>query len=65
MTDLEKLKFLDMEKRLNYSECKVLELKEEVARLKRLLSGEDVLKNSLPTRYDCDSGFNKLKSSNI
>lgn len=65
MTDIEKLKFLDMEKRLNYSECKILELKGEVARLKKLLNGEDVLKNSLPTRYECESEFNKLKSSNV
>ena len=65
MNDIDKLKILDLEKRLQFSTCKIQELKEEVARLKKLLNGEDVLNNSLPVRKHCEEEFDKLKSSSI
>ena len=65
MNDLDQLKLLDLERKLEFSRCKILELKAEVDRLKMLLNGKDVLNNSLPVRRGCEKAFDKLKSSRV
>ena len=56
MNDIERLKMMDLEDQLRFSRNENKKLKKEVKRLKQLLNGEDIIKNSL-------SPFEKLKSS--
>ena len=62
MNDVEHLKMLELEDQLKFARNQNKELKEEVKRLKQLLNGEDVIKNSLgPHR---STAFDHLRSSN-
>ena len=60
MNDIERLKVMDLEEQLKFARNQVKELKQEIERLKALLNGEDVIKNSLS---NSTSPFDKLKSS--
>jgi hypothetical protein len=65
MTDNEKLKFMELENQLKYSRCKIVEQKEEIQRLKLLLDGVDVIKNSIPVRHECNKAFDRLRNSQV
>ncbi len=58
MTDVERLKMLDLQDQLKFARNQVKDLQKEVKRLTMLLNGEDVIKNSLTS-----SPFDRLKSS--
>ena len=58
MTDVERLKMLDLQDQLKFARNQVKDLQKEVKRLTMLLNGEDVIKNSLSS-----SPFDRLKSS--
>ena len=62
MDDIEHLKLMDLEDRLKFARKQNEELKEEVKRLKQLLNGEDVIKNSLSSGPS--TTFDHLRSSN-
>ena len=61
MDDIEHLKMMELEDRLKFARKQNKELKEEVKRLKQLLNGEDVIKNSLST--GSPDTFDHLRSS--
>ncbi len=56
MTDDERLKIMDLEDQLKFARAEIKKLHKEMKRLKMLLNGEDIIKNSL-------GPFEKLKSS--
>ena len=58
MTDDEHLNLLELESQLKFARGENKKLKKEITRLKALLNGEDIIKNSLTT-----GPFDKLKSS--
>ena len=61
MDDIEHLKMIELEDQLRFARRQNKELKEEVKRLKQLLNGEDVIKNSLGSCLS--TAFDHLKSS--
>ena len=62
MDDVEHLKMMELEDRLRFARTQNKELKEEIKRLKQLLNGEDVIKNSLGSGPS--TTFDHLRSSN-
>jgi len=65
MNDIEKDKFIDLENQLTFSRCKIGEQNKEIQRLKLLLEGVDVIKNSIPIRHECNKAFDRLRNSRV
>tara|TARA_Y100000310_G_C20129269_1_gene555098 strand:- start:41 stop:289 length:249 start_codon:yes stop_codon:yes gene_type:complete len=74
VNDIEQLNLLDLKDQLKFAReskekevrrlnMRIKELQEEVSRLKLLLNGEDVIKNSLTSSKYTTPPFDKLKSS--
>ena len=63
MTDDDHIKMMDLEDQLRFAREENKKLQKEVKRLKMLLNGEDVIKNSLPQSKYTTAPFDKLKSS--
>ena len=62
MDDIQHLKMMELEDRLRFARKQNEELKAEVTRLKQLLNGEDVIKNSLGSGPN--TTFDHLRSTN-
>jgi hypothetical protein len=60
VNDIEQLKNIDLENQLKFARDQNKELRKEIDRLKMLLNGEDVIKNSLSSPT---TPFDHLKSS--